>query len=58
MHTTMKKIYIQPEMLTVKLSACAIIASSPESIYIHGEGGSGSDLTKDQGDWDDDLWDD
>ncbi len=53
----MKKIYIQPEMLTVKLCACAIIANSPNTIDINSVGGSGSDLTKDEGDWDDDLWD-
>lgn len=45
-------------MLTVKLSACAVIASSPESIRINGEGGSGSDLTKEnQGSWGN-IWDD
>ena len=55
MHTTMKKKYIQPEVLTIKLCACAVIASSPDKIDIHDEGGSGTDLTKDHGSWGN-LW--
>lgn len=51
----MKKKYIQPEVLTIKLCACAVIASSPDKIDIHDEGGSGTDLTKDHGSWDN-LW--
>lgn len=48
MHTIMKKKYIQPSMLTVKLHPCSVIAYSPESIGINSEGGSGTDLVKEQ----------
>lgn len=45
-------------MLTVKLSACAIIANSPNTIDINSVGGSGSDLTKEnQNSWGN-IWDD
>lgn len=44
----MKKIYIQPSMLTVKLHPCSVIAYSPESIGINSEGGSGTDLVKEE----------
>lgn len=53
----MKKKYENPITLIVKLNGeavCLLVGSgdSPNS------SGDGSDLTKDEGDWDDDLWDD
>ena len=55
----MKKIYIQPSMLTVKLHPCSVIAYSPQSIGINSEGGSGTDLVKEENTYitDKSLWD-
>lgn len=55
----MKKTYITPALVVVSLGSGPLC----ESIIV-GSGrtdettGNGVDLTKDQGDWDDDLWDD
>ena len=46
-------------MLTVKLHPCSVIAYSPQSIGINSEGGSGTDLVKEENTYitDKNLWD-
>ena len=50
----MKKIYMIPELHVVEIQCETLIA---ESLIKNSEGDGGAQLTKDEGDWDDDLWD-
>lgn len=56
----MKKNYIIPSVFIVNLNTCSIIAGSPDKVSFHTQGGSGTDLVKentttpDYNVWDDD----
>lgn len=51
----MKKIYLIPQTTVVKVELSHLVA---ESYIISNVESSTDAMSKDQGDWDDDLWDD
>ena len=51
----MKKIYLIPQTTVVKVELSHLVA---ESYKIFGKEVNADAMSKDEGDWDDDLWDD